>query len=84
MERLKNKRQDFVNSLRQADGYDSSDSSQSSQGFVNQLMVDEWEKMKLESPLLSNLPQCGCPRDNEKFVRIFLGDYKFHSDDVYS
>ena len=54
---MKNKRQDLVNNLRQTTN-DENESPQSSQEFVSKLMTDEWEKMKLESPLLNKLPQC--------------------------
>ena len=51
LQRLKNKRNDMVNSMRQMD---ESESPISSQEIVNEVMLDEWGKMKLESPLLSS------------------------------
>jgi len=71
LDRLKNKRQDLVESLRRTGGSPSSESpSQSSQDRINQVMVDEWHKMKLESPIL-NLPGCS---SNKRFKFAFDDD----------
>lgn len=63
MERLRNKRQDFVNSLRNKACSPGSPSS--SQEYVNQVMVEEWKQMKLESPLLSGSSVRGFKRKND-------------------
>ena len=51
LKRLKDKRNDMVNNLRQMDDPESPISSQE---LVNEVILDEWGKMKLESPLLSS------------------------------
>jgi len=63
MERLRNKRHDFVNSLRSQNA-GSPGSPSSSQEYVNQVMLEEWQQMKLESPLLSGNSR-GFKRKNE-------------------
>ena len=58
MQRLKSKRESIINQARQT-GLASNNSSQESEGsqeFVNQLMVEEWEKMQQDSPSLPDIP----------------------------
>ena len=70
MERLRNKRHDFVNSLRtKTPGSPGSPSS--SQEYVNQVMLEEWQQMKLESPLLSGNKR-GFKRKNVRIVYFGL------------
>jgi len=69
MQRLKNKRHDYVNTLRNTGG-NSPRSPSSSQEYVNQVMLEEWNQMKLESPLLSSSKRPrGSKRKNVRYIR---------------
>ena len=71
MERLRNKRQNFVNSLRNKTLSPGSLSPSSSQEYVNQVMIEEWKQMKLESPLsLSGSSRRGFKRKNVCIFKI--------------
>ena len=66
MHRLKDKRHHLINTLRQVEG--ENEGSQSSQEFVNEVILDEWDKMKLETPLLSKYPKCEYSEAYNTFV----------------
>lgn len=69
MERLRNRRQNYVNSLRNNTA-SSPGSPSSSQEYVNQVMIEEWKQMKLESPLaLSGTSRRGFKRKNVYIVK---------------
>ena len=69
LKRLKDSRERLVNSFR----HSPLGSPSSSQELVNQVMIHEWEQMKLESPLLSRLPQhLSCSKDEQFVLQYFI------------
>lgn len=68
-----------MNDLRQMD-----ESPQSSQEFVNEVMLGEWDRLKLESPLLSSYPKCQYSEAFDTFVSAIFIYFKVNTQKLAS